>query len=135
MLHSHSRMSRQRKQVLETLRQMKNHPTADELYDALRRVMPRISLGTVYRNLDVLAEMKLIRRLETAGSQMRFDGDVSDHFHIRCVKCGRIDDISDDSLDGLGDMSCIPPTVCGYTILDYSLHLNGICPACSEGDR
>ena len=62
--------------ILEELRKVKTHPTADELYAMVRTRMPRISLGTVYRNLDFLTESKEILKLESAGSIRRFDGDT-----------------------------------------------------------
>ena len=69
------------------------HPTADEVYQVVRKRLPRISLGTVYRNLDVLSESGEISRLDRCGAQYRFDGDLEQHYHIRCSSCGRVDDI------------------------------------------
>ena len=64
----------QRDAILKQLRAVKTHPTADELYAGLRVNMPQISLGTVYRNLEQMSQAGLIRKLETAGKQKRFDG-------------------------------------------------------------
>ena len=74
MAQVQTRMTRQRAVILEELRKTKSHPTADELYSIVRERLPRISLGTVYRNLDFLADSGEIRRLEAAGSTKRFDG-------------------------------------------------------------
>ncbi len=90
---SQSRMTQQRSIILEELRKVKSHPTADELYGMVRKRLPRISLGTVYRNLDFLAETGEILKLESAGSIKRFDGDTSWHQHVRCTHCGRIGDV------------------------------------------
>lgn len=76
MSQPQTRMTRQRMVILEELRKVKTHPTADELYAMVRTRMPRISLGTVYRNLDFLTESKEILKLESAGSIRRFDGDT-----------------------------------------------------------
>ena len=73
MSQPQTRMTRQRMVILEELRKVKTHPTADELYAMVRTRMPRISLGTVYRNLDFLTESKEILKLESAGSIRRFD--------------------------------------------------------------
>ena len=81
MAQTQTRMARQRAVILEELRKLKSHPTADELYSIVRERLPRISLGTVYRNLDFLADSGEIRRLEAAGSTKRFDGDISNHQH------------------------------------------------------
>lgn len=93
MAQVQTRMTRQRAVILEELRKTKSHPTADELYSIVRERLPRISLGTVYRNLDFLADSGEIRRLEAAGSTKRFDGDISWHQHVRCLRCGRIGDV------------------------------------------
>ena len=84
----------QRRIIMEELVKLKTHPTANEIYERVRRRIPRISLGTVYRNLEMLSESGLIRKLETAGTRKRFDGTVSNHYHVRCIKCGRMDDLN-----------------------------------------
>jgi len=78
------RITRQRRVILEELQRTKSHPTADELYRKVRRRLPRISLGTVYRNLELLSRSGLIRKLEIGGGKMRFDGIVEPHYHIHC---------------------------------------------------
>jgi Fe2+ or Zn2+ uptake regulation protein len=98
------RMTPQREVLLQALRESASHPTADELYEKVRRKLPRVSLGTVYRNLEILSERGMIRKIEHSGAQMRFDGDLSDHGHIRCVRCGRLDDLPGRDLPGLDEM-------------------------------
>jgi Fe2+ or Zn2+ uptake regulation protein len=88
------RNTNQRKVILEALKKTKNHPTAIEIYDAVRDELPNISLGTVYRNLDVLHECGLIQKIYSGDSQMHFDALVNEHNHIRCIKCGKVRDIS-----------------------------------------
>ena len=88
-----TRMTKQRSAILDALRSIKTHPTADEVYAIVRGILPHISLGTVYRNLDLLAEAGEILRLEKSGAQKRFDGDTRPHFHVRCEHCGKIGDI------------------------------------------
>ena len=117
----------QRQVVLEELRKVKSHPTAAELYELVRRRLPRISLGTVYRNLDVLSELGTISRLDLGGSEARFDGDTKHHHHVRCVRCGRVDDVY-DLKDRLPQNKT--EELAGYTILGYRLELLGVCPAC-----
>ncbi len=122
------RMTRQRKLILETLQRLKTHPTADEVFGIVRKKLPRISLGTVYRNLELLNEQGLIRKLETAGKQKRFDGDISRHDHIKCVQCGKIDDL--ESRLPRFDPEQVRDT--NYEILDCNVELLGICPACQR---
>ena len=123
------RNTRQRQVVLEELRRLPSHPTATELYEITRRRLPKISLGTVYRNLELLTEMGLIRKLETSGSEARFDGNLERHYHVRCVRCGRMDDAH-----GLPD-SPVEERVKspnGYKILGSRLQFIGICPKCKD---
>ena len=82
----------QRRVIMEELRKLKCHPTADELYCIVKQRMPKISLATVYRNLGLLADAGEIRRIELAGRQNRYDGDTSIHYHLRCRKCGAVED-------------------------------------------
>jgi len=97
------RMTRQRRTIMDVLENGKDHPPADEIYKRVRRRLPRISLGTVYRNLDLLAEHGMIRKLEFAGSQRRFDGKTDNHYHVRCTACGRVEDAPLDPMTGLED--------------------------------
>ena len=121
------RNTRQRQVVLEELRKLDTHPTASQLYEITRRRLPRISLGTVYRNLELLVEMGLARKLEMAGAEARFDGDVSQHYHVRCIRCGRVADTH-----ALGDepVKVDVKEVAGYEITGVRVEFDGICPEC-----
>ena len=90
------RMTRQRKVILEELRKVDTHPSADEVYEMVRKRIPRISLGTVYRNLEILSERGDIQKLELGCTLKRFDGVPENHYHIRCVDCGRVVDAPGD---------------------------------------
>lgn len=127
-----ARMTKQRRIILEELRATHNHPTADEIYHRVRERLPRISLGTVYRNLDRLAASGMIRRLDNAGPQMRFDADLDRHIHIRCVRCGRITDLDGDpdTSEHECDRDMLAGT--GYTMIERRIEYTGICPACAE---
>jgi Fur family ferric uptake transcriptional regulator len=78
-------MTNQREIILRELRKSRQHLSADELFDRVKKTMPRISLATVYRNLEILSEAGMITKLEISGRQKRFDYDVVDHDHIYCV--------------------------------------------------
>jgi Fur family ferric uptake transcriptional regulator len=116
--------------VYEELRKLTSHPTAGELHAIARARLPRISLGTVYRNLELLAGMGLVRKLETSGAEARFDACTEDHFHVRCVRCGRLDDAHEVPRDPLKDEV---RSLDGYEILGYRLEFIGVCPACKDG--
>ena len=121
------RITKQRRVILEELKKTKSHPTADELYQMVRKRIPNISLGTVYRNLETLASCGLIKKLETAGSQKRFDANMDDHQHVRCICCGRVDDLYCDLINPL---ECVMKQNSDYEIFDYNLEFIGLCPEC-----
>ncbi|MFW6005215.1 MAG: Fur family transcriptional regulator, partial [Desulfonatronovibrionaceae bacterium] len=90
------RLTKQRKLILQTVRESRNHPTATEVYDQVRISMPTISLGTVYRNLDILSRQGHIRMIDTCGDQKRFDARTRDHLHVICSRCGQVRDVNGD---------------------------------------
>ncbi len=121
------RMTQQRRVILETLRILRTHPTADEVYAVVRRRLPRISLGTVYRNLDELTRCGLIRKLDMGGAPARFDGDTAAHCHIRCLRCVRLDDVSVKSAKV--HLQAVSHAT-GYQVFGYRLEFEGLCPEC-----
>jgi Fur family ferric uptake transcriptional regulator len=123
------RNTRQREVILAELRKSLAHPTAAELYDQVRRRLPKISLGTVYRNLDLLARMGIIQRLEMAGAETRFDGALEPHDHIRCAACGRIDDVTGPAVDLSPQQG---KEFGGYQVLGHRLEFVGLCPQCRK---
>lgn len=118
----------QRSILLEELRSVVTHPTADELYAMVKARLPRISLGTIYRNLDFLVQQGEILCLETAGTQKRFDGNIKPHHHVRCRQCGKIADI-------YGDYT-IPNVkgvlLDGFAVTGARLEFEGICERCAH---
>ncbi|MBN1505185.1 MAG: transcriptional repressor [Candidatus Eisenbacteria bacterium] len=122
------RTTRQRKIILEELRKVKYHPTADDLYLAVRRRLPRISLGTVYRNLDLLSRAGLIQKLEVGGTRKRFDGDTEGHCHRRCVACGKVEDVYLRGLDAV--MRRAVKAMTDYEVVSYHVEFVGYCRDC-----
>jgi Fur family transcriptional regulator, ferric uptake regulator len=123
------RNTQQRAVILEELRKLKSHPTAVGLYRIVLHRLPKISLGTVYRNLDLLVKAGTIQKLEYGSEEARFDGDVTPHHHIRCVKCGRVDDIHGLSLDPLGGVT---EDFNGYRVLGQRVEFFGVCARCKD---
>ncbi len=126
---SNLRMTRQRKVILEELCKVNTHPSADELYAMVRKRLPRISLGTVYRNLEILSESGDIQKLEPGCSLKRFDGNPAEHCHVRCVSCNRIVDAPmapdlDIDLEQLNSTD--------FKIIGHKLEYLGMCPQCSD---
>ncbi len=126
------RLTTQRQIILEELSKVKTHPTASELYDMVRKRLPRIGLGTVYRNLELMAENGMILKLEVGGTQKRFDATTEDHYHIRCSRCGRVDDIDIPVIDSLVESAAKSTS---YQILGHHVEFTGICPDCQKSGK
>ena len=126
------RITKQRQVILEEVRKLNTHPSADEIYKVVRRRLPRISLGTVYRNLEILAQMEEIQKLELSGSLKRYDWNTNKHYHIRCVRCNRVDDAPIAPMNQLED-ELYEATV--FEIIGHNLEFTGLCPECSKKIR
>lgn len=122
------RRSRQREIILEELRKVKSHPTAADLYDLVQEVIPNVSMGTVYRNLEQLSECGEIQKL-TNGNSVRFDGNAMSHHHIRCQVCDRVADVHELSGDLLNDDY---DDLAGYKVIGCNIEFLGICPDCNS---
>ncbi len=123
------RMTNQREIILKELQESRQHLTADELYERVKKFMPRISLATVYRNLETLSEVGIIGKLEISGRQKRFDYDVHVHDHIYCLQCHRVDNIEFDR--DLVDHGSIASAK-GYRITGYRVEFKGVCASCRK---
>jgi Fe2+ or Zn2+ uptake regulation protein/predicted transcriptional regulator len=122
------RMTNQREIILQELCKCTSHPAADELHLRVRKKLPRISLATVYRNLEMLAEAGTIKKIEITGRQKRFDSELQPHNHIYCVQCHRVDNI----LLEPGVEVLRPEDNRGYTITGCRIEFAGVCPACQK---
>ena len=122
------RVTRQRQVLLTELRKMETHPTAKEIYEAVRCQLPKISLGTVYRNLGVLENLGLLRRLEYSDVS-RYDGDLHRHFHLQCVNCNHVYDVDQSLIKNLNTDLLKSQ---GFELLDYKLEFYGLCPSCQK---
>ncbi|MFC1909315.1 Fur family transcriptional regulator [Chloroflexota bacterium] len=123
------RDTRQREAILNVLRQAASHPTADWVYDEVRKVIPNISKGTVYRNLKVLRERGDISELNLSGTVSRYEGNQDNHYHFRCEKCGRVFDL-DEPVNRELDESVAKRT--GFKVSYHQLEFRGICNDCQQ---
>lgn len=121
------RLTPQRKLILEELSKTTSHPTAGELYDVVRTRLPRISLGTVYRNLEFLASHGFIRKLELSGAPARYDSRCDGHYHVRCLRCGRVDDVP---VAPLSELEKAIRSVLNYDLKEIRVEAIGICSEC-----
>ena len=126
------RLTTQRQIILEELSKVKTHPTASELYDMVRKRLPRIGLGTVYRNLELMAENGMVLKLEVGGTQKRFDATTQTHYHIRCTDCGKVDDIDTPVME---DLVREAANATAYEVLGHHIEFSGRCLACQRKSR
>jgi len=123
------RETKQREAILRVLRNTRSHPTADQIYDEVRREIPNISKGTVYRNLQVLQEDGVISELNLNGTLSRYEAKRESHYHFRCEKCGRIFDLDDPVDKGL-DERVSKKT--GFTVSHHQTEFHGLCKDCQQ---
>ena len=122
----------QRSLVLDVVNRLKSHATADEVYAEVAATHPNISKATVYRNLNLLSEMGMIRKLEIPGGADRFDHICKEHCHVKCEKCGRVFDIEIPYIDGLENRV---ENRNGFEITGYDILFRGICPDCQKSRK
>jgi Fur family ferric uptake transcriptional regulator len=124
------RMTNQRKVILEEIRKDNIHPTADEVCEIVRKRLSRISLGTVYRNLEILSACGPIQKIGPQLSQMRYDGSTEKHYHLRYIYCGSVVDAPIDPIENLEN---VVREKSDFSILDHKLEFIGICSRCKKG--
>ena len=124
-----SRMTKQRQAILDVLRSTSSHPTADWIYEEVRKILPNISLGTIYRNLGILKNMGEIMELDFGSTYSRYDGNPKNHYHFCCQKCGKVFDLNIPILSSLEDEVA---TMHGYKVQHHRLELYGICLKCQN---
>lgn len=121
------RNTRQRKSILEMLKSTKEHPTAEIIYFKVRKELPNISLGTIYRNLNILKQEGIIKEIKTTGKKTHYDADVSFHSHFICQHC---DVVSDFEVKlPLNIFNDIKEKISGK-LLNQEIYLYGICLNC-----
>lgn len=122
------RITKQRQVILDQLKKHKDHPGADVIYTEVRQILPKISLGTVYRNLEMLSESEVVSKLEFGSGQKRFDPNPRPHAHFRCLGCGKVEDIPQEvkapALDAQSSWAS------ERRITGVNLEYTGYCPDC-----
>ena len=123
--------SRQREEIVRFLQTRKDHPTAEVVYENVRMVYPKISLGTVYRNLTLLSETGEILRLRLGDGVDHFDADTSEHYHVICNSCGDVTDLEMKGIKLPIDTSILPYD---GTITGHIIYFTGVCKKCNLKD-
>lgn len=127
------RNTEQRAVILQELRRCGHHPSAVEVYLRVKERLPRISLGTVYRNLELLGGQGIIGRLDSGAGQKRFDPVPEPHCHFRCVQCGKLEDLP-FPVD-LPELDRHHPWVREREVHGARPEYSGLCPECARQAR
>lgn len=123
------RYSRQRESIYRAVMESRDHPTAMMVYDALKAEMPHLSLGTVYRNLNQLADLGRLRKIPLPDGGCRFDGTTDVHSHIVCERCSKVADVMAPPMEQLADAV---ERETGYRLSSYDVVIRGVCRACQR---
>lgn len=121
------RVTPQRVAIFEFIDGNPNHPSAAEVYDAVKEVYPMVSFATVYKTLEVFVKLGLITEMAFPDGVNRFDSNPAAHFNLVCVDCRKIIDVSDDILVSLAEKAA---AIAGFRIQSSRHELYGLCPAC-----
>lgn len=122
-----TRMTKQKKVIMELLEGTDTHPTADWVYEEARKILPDISLGTVYRNLRVLTETGVIQELSYGSTYSRYDGNPMAHYHFICNVCGRVLDIPIEIQESLNKLV---EEATNWVVEQHRLEFSGVCGGC-----
>lgn len=123
------RYSRQRELTLQVLQENVCHPSTDFIYEKMKQKMPNISLATVYRNLNQLAEAGIIRKIEGLDGAVHFDHNTHNHYHFVCIKCNKVYDVPYDVAPNLND-EVLERT--GLQVITHDITFKGICQHCQK---
>ncbi len=121
------RMTRQKKIILDVLKAVNTHPTAEWIYQEAKQQIPGLSLGTVYRNLNLLRDNGEIMELNYGSSQSHFDGNAANHYHFQCRNCGEVFDLE---LPLIKNIETKASGVDGHKIEGHRLEFYGLCKTC-----
>lgn len=119
--------SKQREKILGTLRANAVHPTAEYIYGIMKRKDPNVSLATVYRNLNQLANLGVIKRIEGLESSVHYDHNTHEHYHFICDNCKKIFDIEADIAPNI-KLNTQKQT--GFLVLGHEITFHGLCSEC-----
>lgn len=118
--------------VLDAVNKLKNHATADEVYDEIVKTHSTISRGTVYRNLNQLVESGDIRKVEVSNAADRFDHKTFEHYHTRCTVCGTVLDVEMEYIKDLEKAIKIPN---GFEFTSHDIMFKGVCSKCKLSNQ
>ncbi|SPD72902.1 Ferric uptake regulator, Fur family [uncultured Desulfobacterium sp.] len=122
----------QRTAIFDALEDSRDHPTAEIIFQAIRKRFPTISLDTVYRTLMTFVKIGIAHVVETQGNTKRFDANMEIHHHAHCLKCGKILDFYSADYDNLE----VPQEIRNqFTVMDKKVVIHGVCKKCSQKQK
>ena len=126
---NNTRNTIQKQVILNAVRELKNHPTSEEVYNHIKPNFPSISLGTVYRNLNLLSETKEIQKLSIIDDAVRFDHITNEHYHFQCSKCKKLLDIPMEYQKKLDELVSKEYDV---DVFKHDIVFTGTCKNCKD---
>ncbi len=121
--------SKQREIILNTLKSNAVHPTAEYVYSILKKKDPTISLATVYRNLNLLSDKGIIKKIEGLEQSVHYDHNTHEHYHFICDNCKKVFDITADIAPDIETKTCEKT---GFAIYGHEITFHGLCPECQK---
>ncbi len=128
--HKYKR-SRQREEILKILRNTDTHPTASWIYDELKKDFNNLSMGTVYRNVNILIDQNLVTKIEAGSSFDRFDGNVEPHYHFICRECDSIYDMPIQLMEELNEQA---NQSINHQVEEHRINFYGLCENCNSSE-
>ncbi|MBN2569443.1 MAG: transcriptional repressor [Deltaproteobacteria bacterium] len=123
------RHSKQRQRILELLQSIGSHPTATWVYDQLRKEYPSLSMGNVYRNLNILVEQGLVKSLDFGSTFDRFDANITPHYHLICENCGSVTDLD---MPVENELNHKVKRVTDFNVYYHKIQFYGLCSKCRK---
>ncbi len=129
MIRQKYKRSRQRENILNLLRSTDTHPTASWIYDQMKQEFHNLSMGTVYRNINILVDLNLVRKIGWGSSYDRFDANMDIHYHFVCRRCNAVHDLP---LDELSDLNEKVSASTDFEVDEHRIDFYGTCQACKN---
>lgn len=126
-------LTSQRRTLLEVLAERTDHPTVDQIYSAISARLPEVSRTTVYRSLEVLSGLGILKRVEHPGSAVRFDANLDAHHHFLCTRCGSLADLPPAAIAGCEGLRFVGSS--HGTADEVAVLVRGRCASCAAAER
>ena len=120
----------QRIAIYRAVLEAEDHPTPDLIYQRVRPSMPSLSLATIYKVLDALAKLGMVKEVDVSGDSRRYDANLDQHHHLICSRCKKVNDLYDERFDTIA----LPKRLQGFTAQSLSVQVFGLCSTCAQNE-